>query len=244
MWGIYRERWKWEASISVSGYANASLLSKGRLALVYHDTPMPASHFCHVISHFLSSSNFWLDLCIAAWRPFRAMFSSIFICTKISRCLVSNSLGFVQFGVTIVEISRLKGRWRKVEKFWTFFFFFWKIDIYQSKANIIEPFRWKLAKTLSFKILQPAHFSYCPISTVYCMKSSKKTTSFLEKYNEDFTRVSVFCDISFISTMILACKLLFWRGKICSTLRSKIQHDPIVRSKSQLFDHTRLGFWS
>ena len=110
MWGIYRERWKWEASISVSGYASASLLSKGRLALVYHDTPMLASHFCHVISHFLSSSNFWLDLCTAAWRPFRAMFSSIFICTEISRCLVSNSLGFVQFGVTIVEISRLKGR--------------------------------------------------------------------------------------------------------------------------------------
>ena len=122
MWGIYRERWKWEASISVSGYASASLLSKGRLALVYHDTPMLASHFCPVISHFLSSSNFWLDLCIAAWRPFRAMFSSIFICIEISRCLVSNSLGFVQFGVTVVEISCLKGRWRKVEKFWTFFF--------------------------------------------------------------------------------------------------------------------------
>ena len=243
MLGIYRERWKWEASISVSGYASASLLSKGRLALVYHDTPMLASHFCPVISHFLSSSNFWLDLCIAAWRPFRAMFSSIFICIEISRCLVSNSLGFVQFGVTVVEISCLKGRWRKVEKFWTFFFS-WKNHIYQSKADIIEPFWWKSAKTLFFKMLQPAYFSYFPISTVYCMKSGKKTASFLQKYNKDFIRVSIFCDISFVLTLILACKLLFWRGKICSTRRSKIQHDPIVRSKSQLFDHTRLGFWS
>ena len=121
MGGIYRERWKWEASISVSGYASASPLSKGQLALVYHDTPMLASHFCHVISHFSSFYDFWLDLCAAVWRPFRALFSSIFICTKISRCLVSNGPGFVQFGAIIVEISHLEGRLCKVEKFWTFF---------------------------------------------------------------------------------------------------------------------------
>ena len=26
-------------------------------------------------------------------------------------------------------------------------------------------------------------------------------------------------------------------------IQSKIQHDPMVESKSKLFDYTRLGFW-
>ena len=52
--------------------------------------------------------------------------------------------------------------------------FSWKNHIFQSGADIFEPFWWNLAKTLFFKMVQLVHSSSCPIGTVYCAKSGKK----------------------------------------------------------------------
>ena len=99
----------------------------GRLALVYTDTLMLAFHFSHLISHFLSFSNFWPDLCAAVWRPFRAPFSLNFICMESSRCPVSNGPG-LWFGATVVKILRSEGMWHIAKKFCAFFS--WKIHIF------------------------------------------------------------------------------------------------------------------
>ena len=150
----------------ISWYTNASLL------------------FCYLINPSLSSFfflfsfffNFWPDFHATVLRPLWALFSSNFICMEIFGCLVSNSLGLVWFGVTIVRISCLEGRWRNAKKLCDVFPL--KIHIFQSKADIIEHFCWKLSKTLFFKMVQPAYSSSCPIGTVYYANSSKKLPIF------------------------------------------------------------------
>ena len=63
------------------------------------------------------------------------------------------------------------------------------------------------------------HFSFCPIGIVYCVKSGQKLPIFSIKKikikikSEDFIRIfGMFCDISFILTLILARKLSFRGG--------------------------------
>ena len=56
---------------------------KGQLALVYPDTIMLASHFCHLIHPFSSFSDFWPDLHAAVWRPFELCFLHILYVWKV-----------------------------------------------------------------------------------------------------------------------------------------------------------------
>ena len=139
------------------------------------------------------------------------MFSSNFICTESSRCLVSNGLGLVLFEAIVVKISRLEWRWCKAEKFWTSFLE--KIHIFQTEADIFKPFWWKLDKTLFVKIFQPASCSSCPIGTVYCTKSGKKLPVFLKNTLKNLLGFWYFCDISSFLIPIFVHKLSFWRKK-------------------------------
>ena len=79
----------------------------------------PYIRLVSIFGFFLFFSNIQPDYCTAVWRPFEVQFSSNFIFTEISGCLVSNGSNLIRFGATIVEISHFEGRWRKAEKFWT-----------------------------------------------------------------------------------------------------------------------------
>ena len=84
---------KEEASISVSGYTSASCPQQGAARignLVYPNTPMLASHFCHLINHFSTSSFFQPNFHAPFWWLFQALFSLNSICTENFGCLVSN----------------------------------------------------------------------------------------------------------------------------------------------------------
>ena len=65
--------------------------------------PPHQSFFC---IFFISSPIF-----VTVWRPFWVSFSSKFICTESSRCIVSNVPSITQFGATVVEISCPEGMW-------------------------------------------------------------------------------------------------------------------------------------
>ena len=103
---------------------------------------------------------------------------------------------------------------RKVMQNWKILdLFSWKIHIFQSEADIIKPFWWKLAKTLFFKMVEPAHSCSYPIGTIYCMKSGKKLPVFLKNTMKILLGFRYFCDISPVLTQILARKLLFRSAK-------------------------------
>ena len=73
----------------IGGYLQGNE-ENGRLAFVYQNTLMLAAH-----QHFSSLFDLWPNLRMAVLRPFRVPFSLNFICTKSSRCLISNSLCLV-----------------------------------------------------------------------------------------------------------------------------------------------------
>ena len=94
------------------------------------------------------------------------------------------------FGAIVVKIWCSEGRWRSIEKLCDVFSL--KNLIFQSIADIVDLFLWKIAKTLVFKMVQPAHSSSCLINTIYCSKSSQKLPVFpffLNKKSEDFIMV-------------------------------------------------------
>ena len=119
-------------------------------------------------------------------KVLRGLFSSSFICLESSGCIISNGPKLARFGVTTIKISCPEGRWRSAKNSMTIFLK--KICIFQTRADIIEPFLWEVVKTLCFKLVQPYHSSSCPIGTVYCTKLAKKLPVFPLK-SEDFIRI-------------------------------------------------------
>ena len=121
--GIYRKnRGKRRLALVYHGTLVLATRLEGWLLLVYPGKPMPAPSLSTTSSprqHFLPFLDFWPYFWAAVWRPFRAPFSLNFICTEISRCLVSNGFCLIQFGAMVIEISCSEWRWRKVEKLWT-----------------------------------------------------------------------------------------------------------------------------
>ena len=108
---------KWGASISVFGYTSASrpFNEVASIGLSWYTNASLLFLPCH--QPFLCFSNFWFNLRVAFWRHFWALFPTNFIWTESSDCLVFNGLGLVRFEVTVVEISRSEGRWRKTKEF-------------------------------------------------------------------------------------------------------------------------------
>ena len=69
----------------------------------------------------------------------------------------------------------------------------------------------EISQDLVPQMVQPVHFSSCPIGTVYCTKLGKKLLVFLKNLVKTLLGFQCFCDISSILTLILAGKLSFWR---------------------------------
>ena len=105
---------KWEASTGVSGYTSASCPFKGAVSISVPWYTNASSLLIRPIS-ILSLSEFWIDFCVAVWKPLQTPFSSDFICMESSRCLVSNGPDFVQSETTVVKISYSEWRWHKAE---------------------------------------------------------------------------------------------------------------------------------
>ena len=95
---------KWEASTGVSDTLALAAPFKGAVSIsVPWYTNASSLLICHV--SILSLSEFWIDFCVAIWKPLQTPFSSNFICMESFRCLVSNGLDFVQTETTVIKIS-------------------------------------------------------------------------------------------------------------------------------------------
>ena len=136
--------------------------SKRQLALVYLDTPMLASPLIrHVIKFFVIF---------------------LFLAWSLRGCLETFPSSFFFF---FLEFNMHEKLWLSTFQ-WSLRYcahkdgnaklnvFSWKIHIFQSKADIVESFWLKIAKTLFFKMVQPTRPSSCLIGLVYCAKSGKK----------------------------------------------------------------------